>query len=106
MAKKLVVNAVKKSPNNFKAPTKQWRKWSETARAVFNRVYDFAIENPTLMLHPRAEVPKPAHWKTVAWNAAWVAADAVDGAIPTQVEDIDMRSGKTVRKYDVRSTLQ
>ena len=91
--------------NEFKVPLSQWRKWSATAKAVFNRVYDFAISNPTLMMHPKAEPLKPFHWKTVAWNAAWIAADAADDVIPTAVEDIIPKTGRRVRTHEVRSVL-
>ena len=91
--------------NNFKVPAKQWREWSATARAVFNRVYDFAISNPALLMHPRAEPLRPLYWKTVAWNAAWIAADAVDDAIPTIVEDIVPKTGRRLRTHDVQSVL-
>lgn len=83
--------------NLYKVPLKQWRKWSETARTVFNRVYDFAYNNQPLVTHPKAEKVKPTHWKTVAWNVAWIAADAVDDTIPDVIEDVDVKTGATVR---------
>ena len=92
--------------NHFKVPVKQWRKWSEAARAVFNRVHDFVVENPTLMSHPKAGSLKPAHWKTIAWNAAWVAAAAVDEEVITQIDDIDTKRRKVVARHTVRSALQ
>jgi hypothetical protein len=74
-------------PNQFRVPQKQWRKWSVKARQVFNAVYDFMMENQWTMLHPKQEAPKPYHWKTTCWNAAWVAADAVDEKVPTDIVD-------------------
>ena len=74
--------------NRYKVPVKQWRKWSRIARTVFNRVYNFAINNESLLMHPKAPASKPVHWKTTAWNAAWVAADAVDDTLPDYVENI------------------
>lgn len=68
--------------NTFKVPKKQWGKWKgEAPRVAFNRLYGFMIDNPDLFDHPKAPV-KPQdmeseHWKTVAWNAAWIAADIV-----------------------------
>lgn len=61
--------------NAWKVPLKQWRKWSQRGRMVFN--YTFAVMRPsqTVMTHPKApKLPKP-QWQTVAWNAAWIAAD-------------------------------
>jgi hypothetical protein len=71
--------------NKYRVPAKQWKRWSKAARAVFNRVYDFAYNNECLMTHPGQDAAKPVHWKTIAWNAAWIAADAVDDTIPTRV---------------------
>lgn len=95
-----------KTTNQYRVPVKQWRKWSEAARAVFNRVYDFVVNNPELMTHPKADKLKPFHLKTIAWNTGWIAADAVDDKIPTIVEDIIPKTGKVVRQHEVRSTLQ
>lgn len=86
--------------NVNRVPKKQWRKWSTQARSVFNAVYRFAMNNPRLMQHPAAPEPKPFHWKTVAWNAAWIAADAVDDSIPTEVATIT-RSGREVARTKV-----
>ena len=74
--------------NKNKVPKNQWSKWSKTARVVFNRVYEFCYNNPKLMHHPDICVPKPRYWKTTAWNAAWIAADAVDDTIPDFVIDV------------------
>lgn len=78
-----------KSPKNkFKVGKKVWRKWSLLARTVFNRVYEFVYDNPEMMLHPKQEKPKPIFWKTTAWNAAWIAADAVDDTIPDEIVEV------------------
>lgn len=71
--------------NLYRVQKKQWRKWSTAARKVFNETYRFMMRNPNLMLHPKQEPPKPVHWKTTAWNAAWIAADAVDDCVPTKI---------------------
>lgn len=52
--------------NANRVPPKQWRKWSETARRVFNDTYRFILNNPDLMTHPGCPRMKPRHWKTVA----------------------------------------
>ena len=75
--------------NRNRVPKKEWHKWSAGARRVFNHVYTFVHSNPDLMNHPDAPKPKPFHWKTVAWNAAWIAADAVDNRILTEVVTLD-----------------
>ncbi len=71
--------------NLCKVPKKQWGKWSEKARGVFNSVYDSMTSNPWAYWHPKCLEISLSHWKTVAWNAAWTAADAVDG-FKTKVE--------------------
>lgn len=64
--------------NVNKVPAKQWKRWSERARRVFNAV--FATMAPQdLFLHPKATPSPRQHWRTTRWNAAWVAADAADG---------------------------
>lgn len=38
--------------------------------------------------HPKAPKLPVNQWKTVAWNAAWIAADACDDTIPTEIVDV------------------
>jgi|GEM_PF-6470441 len=70
--------------NLHRVPGKQWRKWSEKARVAFNWLYSLMMNNPDLFNHPDSIKQKPAHWKTVAWNSAWLCADAVDEALPAR----------------------
>lgn len=91
------------TPNLNRVPPKTWRAWSDSAKAVFNRVYDFLYENPQLALHPQQPLPKPAFWKTTAWNCAWIAADAVDDVMPTEVHDILRETGQTLRTTYVQT---
>ena len=65
--------------NRYRVPKKQWKKWSEQARRVFNEVYYTMRNNKqTLFLHPKATPVPKAQWNTTAWNAAWIAADAAN----------------------------
>jgi hypothetical protein len=73
--------------NKNRVPKKQWRRWSPLARRVFNDTYDFVVNNPKLMRHPKQPPVKLEYWETTAWNAAWIAADAVDECIPDEVVD-------------------
>ena len=75
--------------NCNRVPVKQWRHWSEQARGVFNAVYDFICSNPLVMRHPKQPVVKMEFWQTTAWNAAWIAADAVDDRIPDEIVDTE-----------------
>ena len=74
--------------NVNRVPLKQWRKWSVSARSVFNDCYDFYINNQSIMNHPKAQKLKPYYWKTISWNAAWIAADATDGTIPEEIINV------------------
>lgn len=65
-------------PNSYRVPVKQWRKWSETQRRVFNLVYE-SMSDQRIMHHPKATMMPTEHWTTVQWNAAWIAADALKG---------------------------
>jgi hypothetical protein len=68
--------------NRFRVPVKQWAKWRHGgAQHVFNEVYDVVINNQELMSHPKAATLHADHWRTLAWNTAWIAADAVTGAL-------------------------
>lgn len=64
--------------NTHRVAKSQWRKWGEHARRVFNGVYEQMRADVSLYMHPDADVPLPSHWNTTSWNAAWIAADAVD----------------------------
>lgn len=64
--------------NFYKVPKRKWRKWSDVARGTFNRTYPFVRDSQALFTHPKAEKQKRDHWKTVAWNTAWIAADHAD----------------------------
>lgn len=65
--------------NDHGVTKKQWAKWSCPAQRAFNGVYYAMTESPWLFHHPDADPVPEEHWKTVAWNAAWLAAEAVDG---------------------------
>lgn len=65
------------SDNKYRVPQKQWRKWNANARVAFNDIYSRMAKAPSLFTHPKALKPKSVHWKVTAWNAAWLAADAV-----------------------------
>lgn len=66
--------------NQYRVPQKQWRKWTVKARETFNWLYGLMMDDPNLFNHPKAIKMNPRHWKTVAWNSAWLAADAVKDA--------------------------
>lgn len=64
--------------NKYKVPVKQWRNWSEQARGVFNEVY-YTVRNNHKVLFPEKahDLPKQT-LRVMAWNTAWIAADAAN----------------------------
>lgn len=54
--------------------------------------------NQWIFLHPDQRALHPRTWRTVAWNAAWLAADAVDDReAPRTITDITPQ-GRVVRR--------
>lgn len=63
--------------NVHKVPMRQWRKWSNSAREMFNAVYSSMRANQWAYQHPKEEKMSSEHWKTVCWNAAWTASETI-----------------------------
>lgn len=64
-------------PNKNRVPKESWAKWDESAQAIFNEVFRVTQMYYDVFLHPKTgKISKEEH-KTIAWNAAWIAADAV-----------------------------
>ena len=61
--------------NLYKVPVKEWRKWNAAEKQLFNSTYSHMYKNYDFYTHPNQEKPKHFHWKVLAWNAAWMAAD-------------------------------
>lgn len=70
------VKSMKSRQNLYHVPVKKWRKWTAQARQVFNEVYSAMTNQQWMFLHPGVEKVSKRMWKTTAWNAAWIAADA------------------------------
>jgi leucyl-tRNA synthetase len=87
--------------NKFKVPLRQWRKWNEMERGTFNEVHDLFLHNQQIMCHPKMPKIAEEHWSTIAWNAAWTAADAARGVRLTGVVDLDAQ-GNEVKRYRVK----
>lgn len=71
--------------NTNKVNRKVWKSWGEVGQAIFNQTYEWLVSNQALTIHPKQPPLPGEQWKTIAWNAAWVAADASCG-INTVVE--------------------
>lgn len=65
--------------NDYSVPQRQWAKWSVAACRAFNGLYYVMSASPHLFQHPQADVVSGEYWSTTVWNAAWMAAEAVDG---------------------------
>jgi len=72
--------------NRHKVPKKQWRKWCELSRMTFNETYTIMKGNQDLFLHPETGKSKKDHWKTTAWNAAWIAAGSVEDGLKHYID--------------------
>lgn len=72
--------------NVYKVPIKQWRKWSELARRVFNLHFYELKENQGILTHPKTQPIGQREWRTQAWNGAWLAADSVMSALRAMSE--------------------
>lgn len=55
----------------------RWNKWSGQSQSMFRDMYEFIDANQTIFSHPKMiEMPKE-YWNTIAWNAAYMAAEFV-----------------------------
>lgn len=57
-------------------PKKAWNKWSPAQRAMFNNMY-LVMDNQMCLRHPESPMVPDHQWKTIRWNAAWLAADSL-----------------------------
>lgn len=82
-----------KETNRHRVDKKVWAKWPEHSRAVFNSLYEDIMQiGPDLFLHPKtvSRSISADEFKTIAWNAAWLAADHVkEPGHTTNVETVE-----------------
>lgn len=83
--------------NPHKVPQRAWRRWNTQQRRTFNSVFSYMRDNQRMMIHPDARATKPDHWKTTAWNTAWLAADHV-GDIMWGIDGTDLPFLDEVKK--------
>ncbi len=73
-------NLGRKVGNKHKVQKKQWAKWTNHARRVFNDVYmSFRHSMQPMLVHPEQPLMSRVMWSTLRWNAAWLAAEAAQG---------------------------
>ncbi len=89
-------------------PPKQWNKWPQRAKVVFNNLYRLLRDNQTIFTHPKADEIPDKHWSTIAWNASWEAADAAanEPVLAAGVIVKDIRNGKKAVREHVVPTLK
>ena len=61
--------------NRYRVPKKQWKKWNEQEKTMFVDLMDTMIWSPLLFAHPKSPRIEPEYFRTVAWNASWMAAE-------------------------------
>lgn len=61
--------------NCYKVNKRTWTRWSKGRQAVFNRVFGELKSGAHMFDHPEAADIPQKHWRTIAWNAAWIASD-------------------------------
>jgi hypothetical protein len=62
--------------NKYKAPKKMWRRWGVVGQRVFNEMFATLRDNPRFVVFADEPLPTKRRWRVVAWNTAWLAADA------------------------------
>lgn len=63
-----------RAANKFKVPQKTWGSWTLVARHVFNKTFESMQQDQENFRHPNSLPVDDKHWKTTAWNAAFIAA--------------------------------
>lgn len=69
-----------KVKNTYKVNSSAWKKWTNQGKDLFNEVYGAMTHtrsNQELFTHPDAPMVPGEHWNTIAYNAAWWAAQHV-----------------------------
>ena len=67
--------------NKHRVAKKEWRKWSEHARRVFNDLYgELPPKSQWKVVSPYATLVPETHWQVLRWNVAWLAAEAANRA--------------------------
>lgn len=99
-----------KITNRFKVAQRQWRKWTEQERFVFNELFGSTVKNQKILSHPQMEKISAAMWRTLCWNFAWLASTAArdfrksEPILPAGMTIKDTtRAGRTLREHKIRA---
>lgn len=71
-----MVDKLIKTENRYNVSKRQWKKWTEAGRLIFNDLYSTSYNDQRIMTHPKTNLPN-SEWSTIAWNHAWLAADYI-----------------------------
>lgn len=63
--------------NMHKVDKKQWTRWNEQSKNLFNGLYEYMGNNQYLFNHPHTIQIPNEYWNTTAWNAAYMAAELI-----------------------------
>ena len=61
--------------NIFYVGKRQWKKWNEAEREMFNDLNEIMLNYKSMFEHPQGPDISNVQWSTTAWNAAWTAAE-------------------------------
>lgn len=63
--------------NTHSVTKRQWKKWDEPQRYLFNALYEYMEKYQHLFVHPKTILAPQEYWNTTAHNAAFMAAELV-----------------------------
>lgn len=89
-----ILNVENTIKNVHKVPQKQWKRWNDRQRVIFNHVFSSMLHNQEMFKHPKQAPMSSEHWKTPCWNAAWTAADAAADSVFYAVMATEKFKGK------------
>lgn len=64
--------------NRHKVQVKQWRKWNNHAKKMFNATYA-ELKNQQTVLSPETLLMTRQQWDVLRWNVAWTVAGIANG---------------------------
>jgi hypothetical protein len=67
--------------NSNRVSSRQWKKWSEDQRRLFNRIF-IGLQHQELFRATKQTPMEEAHWQVIRWNAAFQGACALGEIVP------------------------
>lgn len=67
--------------NTYRVPKRQWNKWNDSSKYIFNELFEHIKDNQELYLHVQNKIIiDKSYWEFTAWNAAFMAAHIAKNA--------------------------